>query len=253
MSRHPLAPVLSVAAAVLGVYGLLALGIAIGQRTFIYFPSHRSTGPEWTPWTAADGTLHGYARPGEQPRAVWLMLHGNAGQASDRGYAARLVDAADAFYVLEYPGYGQRPGKPSRTTIDRAAAEGYADLRRRHPGVPIKVLGESLGSGPASSLARQTVPPEAIVLVVPFDSFPRLAGQHMPFLPARWLLRDRWENAESLHGYRGALLVYGSQDDTTIPPEHARRLAAAVPHARLVLLPGGHNDWSSQPELRLKP
>lgn len=244
---------LSVAAAVLGVYGLVVLGVFLGQRAFIFFPTHRPAGPEWTRWSAADGTFHGYARPVAAPRAVWLMLHGNAGQAADRGYAARRIDPADAFYVLEYPGYGQRPGKPSRASIDRAAAEGYADLRRRYPGVPVKVLGESLGSGPACSLARQPVPPDAIVLVVPFDSFPRLAAEHMPFLPARWLLRDRWENAEALRGYAGAVVIHGSKGDTTIPPDHARRLAAAVPHARLVLLSGGHNDWSSHPELRLEP
>lgn len=248
-----LTPFLIPAAVVLslGAVGLTAM--TLGQRSFIYFPSHRIVSTELVPWRGADRDVWGYARPVESPRAVWLMLHGNAGQAADRGYAMKRTSANDAFYVLEYPGYGQRPGKPSRATIDLAAAEAYGWLRARYPGRPICVLGESLGSGPAASLARQPVPPDKIVLVVPFDTFAAVAARHMPYVPVRWLLRDRWDNLHALQGYRGQVEIFAARDDRIIPYEHAERLARSLPGARFTLLNGGHNDWSVQPNLRLDP
>jgi hypothetical protein len=106
-------------------------------------------------------------------------------------------------------------------------------------------LGESIGSGAACALALEPVPPEAIVLVVPFDVLTKVASHHFPFLPCGLLLRDCWNNVESLHAYKGPVQIYAAREDTIIPPDHSRALARQVPTARLTLIPGGHNDWAA--------
>jgi surfactin synthase thioesterase subunit len=172
------------------------------------------------------------------------MMHGNAGQAADREYVLPCLSSRDSLYVLEYPGYGVRAGRPCLTSMNAAAAEAYHWLRSRYPKTPICAIGESIGSGAACALAAEQPPPDKIVLVVPFDTLADVAAQHFPFLPARWMLRDRWDNVEALQGYNGPVDIFGAADDQIIAVQHARELAKHVSQARFTVIPGGHNDWS---------
>jgi pimeloyl-ACP methyl ester carboxylesterase len=112
-------------------------------------------------------------------------------------------------------------------------------------------LGESIGSGPACALAGEKTLPDKIVLVVPFDKLANVAAQHFPWLPVRLLLRDNWDNVESLKHYPGPIEIFGAMDDTIIPIEHAKALASQIPSARFIEIPGGHNDWSQQHQVKI--
>jgi pimeloyl-ACP methyl ester carboxylesterase len=154
--------------------------------------------------------------------------------------------------VLEYPGYGVREGSPSRDSINQAASEAYRLLRSRNPNTPVCLLGESVGSGPACALSLEKTVPDKIVLVVPFDSLANVASERFPFLPARLLLRDRWNNVDSLRHYGGPVEIFGAVDDVVIPIEHARALAKQIPTARFTAIPGGHNDWSNDVQVKIR-
>jgi uncharacterized protein len=238
-------------AAVAVLYVLLLAVVYFRQRSMLFFPSH-STGPSLlSPWVEGEKIV-GYAREIQNPRTVWLMMHGNAGQASTRDYVLRCLSPEDALYVLEYPGYGSRSGSPTLTSMNQAAEEGYHLLQQRFPRTPICVIGESIGSGPACHLAEEPVPPSKIVLVVPFDELSQVAARHFRFLPVRWLLRDSWNNIKSLGGYRGPVDIFAAKEDTVIPPIHAQNLAQQVPTSRLVLFAGGQNEWSNSPQVILR-
>ncbi|MEZ5278129.1 MAG: alpha/beta fold hydrolase [Opitutaceae bacterium] len=226
------------------VYLVVLAGTALNQRRMIYLPSHHEPESDLEPWVLGDVTI-GYGRLAADPAVVWLFLHGNAGQASGRAYAMSRFMPDDSVYVVEYPGYGRRPGKPTKESLDRAAEEAYRELRRRYPGVPVCVVGESLGSGPAAVLGALTDPPDKIILLVPFDELANVAGERMPFLPVRWLLIDNWDNAEALRGFAGPIEIYGAAQDEIIPVGQARALAASLPRAVYHELEGTHNDWST--------
>jgi len=135
--------------------------------------------------------------------------------------------------------------------MNKAAVEAYQILRKEFPVTPIGVIGESIGSGPASFLASMNPPPEKIVLVVPFDTFLSVASEHMPYFPVGAMLKDNWDNVSALRGYSGPIDIFGAIDDQIIPCEHAKRLAAALKNANLVLIEGGHNDWSRSEMVRI--
>lgn len=223
---------------------------ALLEGKFLYFPSHAPNTSALTEWRI-DGQLAGYARTVDKPRAVWLILHGNAGQASDRSYIIERLPADAAAYVLEYPGYGARPGKPSMDSINAAARAAYEHLRAANPALPVGVFGESLGSGPASFLCSLPSPPDRVVLMVPYDNLLAVGKKQIRFLPVGLLMRDKWDNVKTLSAYRGPVEIFGAVDDTVIPVVHARALAKSVPQARYVELPGGHNDWSSNELTRI--
>jgi pimeloyl-ACP methyl ester carboxylesterase len=203
-----------------------------------------------TPWVS-QGALIGYARIVAAPKNVWLMLHGNGEQASDRGYALPCFSPDDAVFILEYPGYGERKGVPSQESLDRAARDGYLLLRQTYPRLPVCVVGESLGTGVASSLADLSPAPDKIVLIVPFDRLSLVAEDHFPDFLVPLILTDNWDNVAALSHYRGPLDIFGAEDDRVIPVAHAKALAAALPSARFFLIPGGHNGWSRDQRVRI--
>jgi pimeloyl-ACP methyl ester carboxylesterase len=221
------------------------------QRSLLFFPTHNTTPTELSPWSDGSQTI-GFCRESPHPHAIWLMMHGNGGQAADRDYVLRCMSAQDSLYVLEYPGYGSREGIPTMKSINDAASEAYRLLRSRNPNTPVCVLGESLGSGPACALALEKTPPDKIVLVVPYDTLPNAAARHFPFIPVRLLIRYTWDNVAVLKHYGGPVEIFDAVNDTIIPIDHARSLAKQIPGARFAEISGGHNDWSSSDKVKIK-
>jgi uncharacterized protein len=244
--------VLRVVAIPLALYLLLVTVVYFCQRSMLFFPTHTAGSSTLAPWLVGQRTI-GYCREVPNARAVWLMMHGNAGQAADRDYVLSHISDQDSLYVLEYPGYGQRAGSPCLESMNQAASEAYHVLRSRTPNTPVCVLGESIGSGPACVLAREKIAPDKIVLVVPFDSLARAASKHFFFLPVRLLLRDAWDNVKALKPYAGPVEIFGATGDTIIPIERAKALAKQIPKARFTAITGGHNDWSENDQVKLTP
>jgi len=244
-------PALRIVAILFVLYTAVVALVYFRQRSLLYFPTHAVPATGLGPWTDGGRTI-GYCREAANARAIWLMMHGNAGQAADRDYVLPHLSEQDSLYVLEYPGYGSREGSPSLESINRAAKEAYHLLRARHPDTAICVLGESIGSGPACELGREKIAPDKIVLVVPFDTLASVAAQHFRFLPVRLMLRDNWDNVESLKHYNGPVEIFGARDDTIIPIEHARALARQIAGAHFTEISGGHNDWPQADEVKIK-
>lgn len=232
------------------LYALLVGFVYFRQRAMLYFPSHEIPQSILKPWLHGAEVM-GYCREVPGARMVWLMMHGNAGQAADRDYVLERMSNGDSLYVLEYPGYGARPGAPSRQAFDQAAHDAYQWLRSQKPGAAIGVIGESIGCGPACTLAAEPEPPEKIVLLVPFDVLANVAAGKFPFLPVRLMMRDNWDNAAALRQYAGPVDIFAAQQDSIIPGKHARALAAAIPRARLFEIPGEHNEWSGAAQVTI--
>jgi hypothetical protein len=56
--------------------------IAFGlQRSLLFYPSHASATGPLSAWKER-GQVLGYCRELDRPETVWLLMHGNAGQAS---------------------------------------------------------------------------------------------------------------------------------------------------------------------------
>ncbi|HEX6275724.1 MAG TPA: alpha/beta hydrolase, partial [Polyangiaceae bacterium] len=76
-----------------------------------------------------------------------------------------------------------------------------------------------------------------------YTSIADVANVYFPFLPNRWLLRDRFDNAAKAPRVTVPVLVVHGTDDEVIPFALGEKLAGMFPNARLVALPRGrHND-----------
>jgi fermentation-respiration switch protein FrsA (DUF1100 family) len=65
-----------------------------------------------------------------------------------------------------------------------------------------------------------------------------------PFVPARWLVLDRFDNLSRIAAIGTPLLVVHGEEDTVVPAAHGKRLLAAAkdPKQGVFIRGAGHND-----------
>jgi fermentation-respiration switch protein FrsA (DUF1100 family) len=238
---------------------LIYLGILVVmmflERSLVFVPT-RYPGGEWKPvdlvfedaeFTAADGTrLHGWFVPHEQPRAVLLLAHGNAGNLTHRTDMLREFHRLGAaVMIFDYRGYGRSEGSPSETGIlsDARAARAWLAKRAAIDERQIVLVGESLGSGVAVDLAAADGA-RGLVLLSAFTTLPDAAASHYPWLPVRLLMRTRLNSLSKIANYRGPLLAVHGDADSIVPYALGRRLfeAANEPKRFVTIRHGDHND-----------
>lgn len=216
------------------VYFFLCMCMAFGQRAFIYHPQVFDTATvermaqshALTRWTNAAGANIGFKRmSARQPsQGSIMMMYGNGSTATDSGYYADDIQnvAALDMYILEYPGYEDRPGKPTEKSIFAAAREGLELVPTNQP---IYLLGESLGTGVASYLAgTYTNRIAGMILLSPFNKLASVAQYHFPILPAFLFLVDRYPSEVYLRNYHGKIGVTVDGRDVVVPQKFGLRL-----------------------------
>ena len=224
------------------------------DELLLFFPTKYPHG-NWTPegltfedawFSAADGTrVHGWFCPCDQPRAVLLYAHGNAGNLSHRSWRMEYFQKQlrVAALIFDYRGYGRSEG---RATVEGALQDARAarTFLARRTGVPeshIVLLGDSLGGAVAVDLASDGA--RGLILENTFSSLKEVAAYHYPRLA--WLVPpEKLNSVSKLARYQGPLLQSHGDADGTIPYSLGVKLYEAAPGPKLfVLNPGGdHND-----------
>ena len=217
-----------------GIYLLICTGCAAFQRRLIYFPpvvtpaqaDQMAQAARLERWKNPAGEIVGLKRasPRQPAQGSVLITYGNASCAASSARYADAIQSAAAFdvFILEYPGYADRAGSPSQTSLFRAAEEAFQLLATN---APVYLVGESLGSGVAAYLAG-THPGEVagVVLISPYNRLTSVAQYHMPILPVGLLLVDRFPSEDYLRNYHGPVGMTVDGLDRVIPEKFGRRL-----------------------------
>lgn len=200
--------------------------------------------------TADGARLHAWWCPTvnwEPAQGALLYCHGNAGNLSYR--SSSVVQWHEAFgvavLIFDYPGYGKSEGSPSEAGCYAAADAAYAWLtqEQRVPADQILIYGKSLGAGVAVDLASRH-PHQALILAKAFTSLPDMAQSLYPWLPARWLVRNKFDNLAKIGQCTRPIFVAHGAPDSLIPLDHGQRLFDAANEPKHFLaMPGiDHND-----------
>lgn len=234
--------------------GLIALaGLALFQERLLYFPAQATVGQMVAgglrAWPAAQDFRGLVAEPVGRVRGTAIVFHGNAGHAGHRAfYATALTRLGLRVILAEYPGYGPRGGAVGERHLVDDAEQTIALAHRLH-GPPLLLVGESLGAGVAAAAgARQRDKTAGLLLITPWDRLEHVAAHHYPWLPVRWLLRDRYDSAAHLASYGRPILVAVAERDRIVPARFGAALYDALGHPKrlAVVAAAGHNDWAEQ-------
>jgi len=230
--------------------GFLAL-VYVLQDRLLYFPARATVtevvaGDRLRPWPSAEDFRGLVAEPSGDVRGTVIVFHGNAGHAGHRTfYVQALAPLGYRVILAEYPGYGPRPGKPGEATLVADASETVA-LAHRQYGGPLLLLGESLGAAVAAAAAdRQREFTAGLLLITPWGRLADVASHHYPWLPVKWLLRDRYDTSVRLARFERPVVVVVAGLDNIVPPRFGSSLHAAMggPKRLVTIDAAGHNDW----------
>jgi pimeloyl-ACP methyl ester carboxylesterase len=205
------------------------------------------------PWPTAAGDSKGYVAEATTGTTVGtvIVFHGNGGAALDRAYYALALNPRGYRVLLaEYPGYGARSGSFGESSFVPDALATF-DLARAEYGEPLYVVGESLGAGVASAVARDRAGSVAgVALITPWDSLPDLAQAKYPLLPARFIMNSRYDNVANLASYPGPKAVAMALNDEIIPNAHTLRLYDSLGEPKRLwrFADAGHNSWPTAPD-----
>jgi fermentation-respiration switch protein FrsA (DUF1100 family) len=201
-------------------------------------------------FTADDGVvLRGWFVPGDSGPARFTLIHfnGNAGHRGMRApVAATFARHGIATLLFDYRGYGDNEGRPFEEGLARDARAALTYLRSRSDVDVNRFIyyGESLGAAVALRLATEGAPPRALILRSPFTSLSDIGRHHYPFLPVRWLLRDRYPSLERATRVASPTLVIAGDRDRVVPLEQSRRVYDAIAGRKhfVVIAGSDHND-----------
>ena len=244
---------------VLAFYLVSGVVVSFNQRWFIYAPptytqqhmdrlAHTANLERWTDSIGEPiGMKHLSAR--QPAEGSVLILYGNGSCAVNCAHYAddiQSVAPLDVF-ILEYPGYGDRPGTPTQDSLTQAAEIGLGMLPTNKP---VYLVGESLGTGVAAHLACAWPDKIAgVMLLSPFDSLTDVAQYHMPIFPVHLILMDRFTSEDDLRRYHGPVGVMLDGHDQVVPEKFGLRLYNnyAGPKQLWEFPQGGHIEIAEPP------
>lgn len=245
---------LKIAVVLLALYVAMAAAVPFLQRRLIYFPDPTRFDPASVGLVGVQEVVleppggekviawYGPAKPGHP---TILYFHGNAGSLESRSERIRKYTSRGlGVFMMTYRSFGGSTGAPSeranvadaKFAYDTLVAKGVAPSN-------IVVYGESLGSGVATQVAAGKKV-AGLVLDAPYTSIVDLAALHYPYLPARWLMTDRYETLRYIGKVQAPVLVMHGEADDIIPVEMGREVfAAANDPKEIATFPGaGHSD-----------
>ncbi len=224
--------------------GLIAL-MFIFQRNLMYHPAVNLAEPDFygvpemrvvTLKTSDSLHLTAWFTEAKDGRKTIVYLHGNGGHIGHRATKVKPYLAAGyGLLLVSYRGYGDNPGTP---TEENLIEDGMAGMRfLASTGVPsgqIILYGESLGTGVAAAVAQRNEI-AAVILEAPFTSVADVSQHHYFYVPARYLVKDRFDTSKRIKNLQAPLLIIHGERDGVIPWKLGRALFDLAPEPKFFL------------------
>lgn len=229
---------------------IMLAGIYMFQDHLLYFPAKASVAQMATAglraWPSAQDFRGLVAEPSGAVRGTAIVFHGNAGHAGHRAlYAAALAPLGLRVVLAEYPAYGPRGGTLGEQSLVDDAVQTIALAHRQYGGA-LLLVGESLGAAVAAAAgARHPDSVAGMLLITPWDRLEHVGAHHYPWLPVKWMLRDRYDSAMHLAPFARPVVVAVAEHDSIVPARFGKALHQALkgPKHLIVIQGADHNDW----------
>ena len=147
-----------------------------------------------------------------------LFFHGNAGSLENRTEKLNHFGSMKLnFLIVSWRGFSGNKGKPTEEGLYEDARSAIRWLNSK--GIKEKniiIYGESLGTAVAIEVA-QNKNFAGIILEAPFTSMIDAGKDKYPFLPVKWLLKDKYESSKKIKNINSPILVMHGKVDSIVP------------------------------------
>jgi len=154
-----------------------------------------------------------------------LFLHGNAGTLENRIHKINhFRDMKVNFLIVAWRGFSGNKGNPTeeglyedgRSAIRWLISQGVKENN-------IIIYGESLGTGIATEIA-QGKNFAGIILESPFTSMIDAGKDKYPYLPVKFLLKDKYESDKKIKNINIPILIMHGKVDNIVPFHMGRKM-----------------------------
>lgn len=243
---------------IVSIYLIVCIGLYFYQEKFIFHPLKLDKNYvfnfegkyEEVTINLFDGKkLHGLLFKADSSKGLIFYLHGNAGNLSTWGELAKnYQEIGYDVFMLDYRGYGKSEGTiESQEQLFHDVQHAFDFIKTKYCESDIVILGYSIGTGIASSLATNNSP-KLLVLQAPFYSMSDMMEKQFSIIP-KFLLRYKFPNNEFLKKSTIPVVIFHGRDDEIIPYESSERLLKESQTIdTLISLPlQGHNGMTENP------
>ena len=216
------------------IYFVILVFLYFYQRNLLYHPSENNYSGdkilvdiEKVKISTSDNIqlLGWYHKKNLKDYKTLIFFHGNAGSLENRIHKLNhFQDMNINFLIIAWRGFSGNNGKPSeqglyedgKSAIDWLIKKGVSEKN-------LILYGESLGTGVATHLA-QNKSFAGIILETPFTSLIDAAKKFYPYIPVKFLLKDKFENYKKIKKINIPVLVMHGEADQIVPFEMGKKI-----------------------------
>ena len=210
---------------ILIIYMFICIFIFFYQRNLLYHPGENNYLDEGPlnhkiekVFINSESSLVGWHFQKNENYKTILLFHGNAGKLDNRIYKLNEFSKMNVNYLIfAYRGFSGNDGKPSEKGlyVDALAAKKWLNSMKIED-KNIILYGESLGTAIALNLAKD-YSFSGVILESPFTSMETLAKSYYPYLPVKYLLKDKYNSISKLNKNTSPILVMHGMKDKIVP------------------------------------
>ena len=147
-----------------------------------------------------------------------VFFHGNAGDLSNRIYKLNELDKLNInILLISWRGFSGNEGYPTEKNLYEDAEAAIKWLNKKKvSNSQIILYGESLGTGVAVEIASKNNF-NSIILESPFTSIENSAKIYYPYLPVKFLLKDRYDSISKIKKINSPILIMHGRKDDIVP------------------------------------
>ena len=147
-----------------------------------------------------------------------LIFHGNAGDLSNRIYKLNELNKLNInILLISWRGFSGNKGSPTENNLYKDAEAAIKWLNKKNvSNNQIILYGESLGTGVAVEMAKKN-DFNSIILESPFTSIENSAKIYYPYLPVKYLLKDRYDTISKIKMVESPIMIMHGEKDDVVP------------------------------------
>ncbi len=163
---------------------------------------------------------------GDPNLPLLVYFHGNSFHIGDRAYRIdKYIKKNWSVLLVSWRGFGGNNGNPTEKNfyMDGESVLKWIKKNTEFNFDQIVIYGESLGSGVAVELGTR-YKFLSVVLEAPFTSIEDIARKRYRIFPAKFLVKDKFDNYSKIDLLKSPLLIISGKKDEIVPHNHSIRL-----------------------------